>query len=67
MSGVGSWFVLKDRRGLGGVEACDRCGARARVWVVLVSGRELFLCRHHAHAHEHALKRLRSRMHVLPT
>lgn len=59
-------FALKDRRELGGVETCDRYGMRARIRVVLVSGKEVYLCQRHAGEHEDALKRLRSRLQMLP-
>lgn len=35
-------------------DRCDRCGARALVRVVLLSG-DLYFCGHHYHAHEVAL------------
>ncbi len=61
-----SWFTSPDRRGLGSGEVCDRCGIRASVRVILASGKEIYLCRHHARAHEDALKERRSRFHDLP-
>lgn len=64
---MSSWFAPKDRRRVVGGEACDRCGARACVRVVLASGKEIYLCRHHARTHEHALKQLRSTFQELPT
>ncbi len=36
-------------------DRCDRCGAQARVRVVLTSG-DLLFCAHHAHAYESTLK-----------
>lgn len=36
-------------------DRCDRCGAQARVRVVLASG-DLLFCAHHAHAYEAKLK-----------
>jgi hypothetical protein len=36
-------------------DRCDRCGAQARVRVVLVSG-DLLFCAHHAKAYEPTLK-----------
>ena len=40
---------------LSAADRCDRCGAQARVRVVLTSG-DLLFCAHHAHAHEDKLK-----------
>ncbi len=40
---------------LSAADRCDRCGAQARVRVVLSSG-DLLFCAHHAHAYEDALK-----------
>ena len=64
---MSSWFTPQNRRRLGGIEACDRCGIRATVRVVLASGREIYLCRDHARKFEQALKQLRSEFHELPT
>lgn len=36
-------------------DRCDRCGAQARVRVLLAGG-ELLFCQHHARAHEAALR-----------
>jgi hypothetical protein len=36
-------------------DRCDRCGAQARVRVVLTAG-ELLFCAHHAKAHEPQLR-----------
>ena len=36
-------------------DRCDRCGAQARVRVVLVSG-DLLFCAHHAKAYENKLR-----------
>ena len=40
---------------LSAADRCDRCGAQARVRVVLASG-DLLFCAHHAHAYEEKLK-----------
>ncbi len=40
---------------LSAADRCDRCGAQARVRVVLASG-DLLFCAHHAHAYESNLK-----------
>ncbi len=40
---------------LSAADRCDRCGAQARVRVVLASG-DLLFCAHHAHAYEDKLK-----------
>ena len=40
---------------LSAADRCDRCGAQARVRVVLITG-ELLFCAHHAHAYEATLK-----------
>lgn len=40
---------------LSAADRCDRCGAQARVRVVLASG-DLLFCAHHAHDHEDKLK-----------
>ena len=40
---------------LSSADRCDRCGAQARVRVVLASG-ELIFCAHHAKAYEDKLK-----------
>ncbi len=40
---------------LSAADRCDRCGAQARVRVVLTSG-DLTFCAHHAHAYESKLK-----------
>ncbi len=40
---------------LSAADRCDRCGAQARVRVVLSSG-DLLFCAHHAHAYEEKLK-----------
>jgi hypothetical protein len=40
---------------LSAADRCDRCGAQARVRVVLASG-ELTFCTHHAREHEDALR-----------
>jgi hypothetical protein len=40
---------------LSAADRCDRCGAQARVRVVLTSG-DLLFCAHHAHAYEEKLK-----------
>lgn len=37
-------------------DRCDRCGAQARVRVVLASGGELMFCGHHASAYEDTLR-----------
>lgn len=36
-------------------DRCDRCGAQARVRVVLATG-DLLFCAHHAKAHENKLR-----------
>jgi hypothetical protein len=36
-------------------DRCDRCGAQARVRVVLAAG-DLLFCAHHAKAHENKLR-----------
>lgn len=36
---------------LSGLDRCDRCGARAKVRAILLSGRELLFCGHHARQH----------------
>ena len=36
-------------------EACDRCGAAAKLQVIFPSGRNLLLCAKHADLHEAAL------------
>lgn len=40
------------------ISRCDRCGARARVQVLLAGGRDLLFCGHHAMAHQYALERV---------
>lgn len=40
---------------LSAADRCDRCGAQARVRVVLASG-DLMFCAHHAHAYEDKLR-----------
>ena len=40
---------------LSAADRCDRCGAQARVRVVLTTG-DLLFCAHHAHAYEDKLK-----------
>ena len=40
---------------LSAADRCDRCGAQARVRVVLVQG-DLLFCAHHAKAHEDKLR-----------
>jgi len=40
---------------LSAADRCDRCGAQARVRVVLASG-ELLFCAHHAKAYEPSLR-----------
>ncbi len=40
---------------LSAADRCDRCGAQARVRVVLVSG-DLLFCAHHAHAYQDKLR-----------
>ena len=40
---------------LSAADRCDRCGAQARVRVVLASG-DLLFCGHHAHAYEDKLR-----------
>ena len=62
---MSSWFSRQSRQH-GSIEACDRCGTRASVRVVLLSGREIYLCRAHARKYERALKELRSRFDELP-
>jgi hypothetical protein len=57
---MASWFSVKDRREAPAAEVCDRCGARARVVVLLLSGRRLYLCWHHVRQHEEALRRAES-------
>ena len=37
---------------------CDRCGVRAKVEVILLSGGALLLCGHHYSQHESAIGRL---------
>lgn len=61
-----SWFTPQSGGRVSSGETCDRCRVRASVRVVLASGKEIYLCRHHARTHEHALKQLRSRFHELP-
>ncbi len=39
-------------------DRCDRCGAGARVRVLLPSGGELLFCGHHGHEHEDRLRDL---------
>lgn len=39
-------------------DRCDRCGAQARVRVLLPSGGELLFCAHHGHLHETKLREL---------
>lgn len=65
---MSSWSSRPGRRQRGAIaiEACDRCGIRAYVRVVLLSGREIYLCREHIRKYERALKELRSRFHELP-
>lgn len=36
---------------LSGLDRCDRCGARAKVRAILLSGSELLFCGHHARQH----------------
>ena len=40
---------------LSAADRCDRCGAQARVRVVLAHG-DLLFCAHHAHAYQDTLK-----------
>ncbi len=40
------------------ITATDRCGAGARVRVMLPSGGELLFCGHHSHEHEARLRDL---------
>ncbi len=40
---------------LSAADRCDRCGAQARVRVLLASG-DLMFCAHHAHVYEGKLK-----------
>lgn len=37
-------------------DRCDRCGAAARLRVMLPSGGELLFCSHHGHEHEAKLR-----------
>lgn len=37
---------------------CDRCGARAKVRVVLAGGRDLAFCGHHAREYDEKLRRV---------
>ena len=39
-------------------ERCDRCGAAARIHVILRSGGDLFFCGHHGRQHEDRLRPL---------
>ena len=47
--------ALASSPALTALDRCDRCGAQARVRVVLASG-DLLFCAHHAHAYEDKLK-----------
>ncbi len=44
-------------------DRCDRCGARAYVRALLVSGGELLFCAHHARQHEEALRSYDAEIH----
>jgi len=39
------------------LDRCDRCGARATLWVRLAGGGELVFCAHHGRQHWTALTR----------
>lgn len=40
------------------IDRCDRCGAAAKVRVLLDGGGELLFCGHHARAHEDRLREM---------
>lgn len=40
------------------LERCDRCGAQARIHVVLRAGGDLFFCGHHGRQHEDRLRKM---------
>ncbi|MBV9315575.1 MAG: hypothetical protein JO100_18000 [Pseudonocardia sp.] len=44
--------------GVRAVERCDRCGAGAKVRVLLARGGELLFCGHHARTHEDKLRQV---------
>ena len=46
------------------VERCDRCGAAAKLAVVLAAGGELAFCGHHANKHAAEVARIASRITV---
>ena len=45
-------------------ERCDRCGAAAKLEVVLTNGGELAFCGHHANRHHAGLVRLSSKVRI---
>jgi hypothetical protein len=45
-------------------ERCDRCGAAAKLQVVLTAGGELAFCGHHAKKHAHGLAPIASKITV---
>lgn len=44
-------------------DRCDRCGARASLRVVLLSGGELLFCEHHARKHADRLREVAMSVH----
>ena len=50
--------ALAPTKPLTAADACDRCGARAYVRVLLSSSAELYFCAHHARQHAEALARV---------
>ena len=55
MSGVNATVTPAPLPTLTAADRCDRCGAQARVRVVLVTG-DLLFCAHHAKAYEDKLR-----------
>ncbi|HUP99717.1 MAG TPA: hypothetical protein VM093_04585 [Aeromicrobium sp.] len=43
---------------LSAADRCDRCGARAYIWVEVTGGAELLFCAHHGRQHEARLREL---------
>lgn len=43
-------------------DRCDRCGAAAKVKVMLSSGGSLYFCGHHANAHKFHLAEINARI-----
>lgn len=50
--------ALASSPGLTALDRCDRCGAQARVRVVLPGGGDLLFCGHHGRLHADALAKV---------